>query len=84
MYRSIEHRATVNSSKERLSVATFYSSNLDSELGPACSLVGPNNPPRFRRMPTDEYFKEFFAQKLNGKSYLDFMKLEIKERSETE
>ncbi|KAK4491612.1 hypothetical protein RD792_002367 [Penstemon davidsonii] len=73
-YKSIEHRATVNSSKDRLSVATFYSSNLNSELGPARSLLGPNNPAVFRRMPIDQYFKDFFARKLNGKSYLDFMK----------
>lgn len=80
VYRSVEHRATVNSSKERLSVATFYSSNVDSELGPARSLiVGPNNPPLFRRMPIDKYFKNFFARKINGKSYLDFMKLEGQE-----
>ncbi|KAG5517111.1 hypothetical protein RHGRI_037762 [Rhododendron griersonianum] len=65
VYRSIEHRATVNSTKERLSIATFYSSNLDSELGPAHSLVGPDNPAVFRWMPTEEYFKEFFARKLN-------------------
>lgn len=72
----MEHRAVVNSSKERLSVATFYSCNLDTELGPARSLVGPNKPPLFRRMPVSDYFKNFFARKLNGKSYLDFMKLE--------
>ncbi|KAK6133562.1 hypothetical protein DH2020_032691 [Rehmannia glutinosa] len=77
VYKSIEHRAIVNSSKERLSVATFYSSNMGSELGPARSLIGPKNPPVFRRMPIDEYFKNFFARKLNGKSYLDFMKLEV-------
>ncbi|KAI3466784.1 hypothetical protein Pfo_023447 [Paulownia fortunei] len=82
VYRSIEHRATVNLSKERLSVATFYSSNMDSELGPACSLVGPKNPPIFRRMPIDKYFKDFFARKLNGKSYLDFMKLEVQEHDD--
>ncbi|CAK9139049.1 unnamed protein product [Ilex paraguariensis] len=35
LYRSIEHRATVNSTKERLSIAPFYSSNLHSQLGPA-------------------------------------------------
>ncbi|WMV15703.1 hypothetical protein MTR67_009088 [Solanum verrucosum] len=70
VYRSIEHRAIVNSNKERLSVATFYSSNLDSELGPAHSLTGPNNPPIFRKVPVDKYFKDFFARKLDGKSYL--------------
>lgn len=75
-YRSIEHRAVVNSEKERLSVATFYSSNIDSELGPAPGLITPQNPPVFRRMPTEEYFKVFFARKLNGKSYLDFMRID--------
>ncbi|KAK4361270.1 hypothetical protein RND71_020222 [Anisodus tanguticus] len=78
VYRSIEHRAIVNSDKERLSVATFYSSNLDSELGPAHSLTGPNNPPIFRRVPVDKYFKDFFARKLDGKSYIDFMKEEAR------
>ncbi|KAK6917257.1 Non-hem dioxygenase N-terminal domain [Dillenia turbinata] len=76
VYKSIEHRAIVNSAKERLSVATFYSSRLDSELGPASSLISDQNPPLFRRMPLELYFKEFFARKLNGKSYLDFMKIE--------
>ncbi|KAK1375456.1 Fe2OG dioxygenase domain-containing protein [Heracleum sosnowskyi] len=78
VYRSIEHRATVNSAKERLSIATFYSSNLDSQLGPANSLVGPDRPAVFRRVPIDKYFKEFFARKLDGKAYLDFMKFEVK------
>ncbi|PON54609.1 Oxoglutarate/iron-dependent dioxygenase [Parasponia andersonii] len=79
IYRSIEHRATVNSSKERLSVATFYSSKLDSELGPARSIIGPQNPAIFRRVPIEKYFKDFFARKLSGKSYLDFMRVENEE-----
>ncbi|KAL1829607.1 hypothetical protein DCAR_0208949 [Daucus carota subsp. sativus] len=77
VYRSIEHRATVNPVKERLSIATFYSSNLDSQLGPANSLVRPDRPAVFRRVPIDEYFMEFFARKLDGKAYLDFMKIEV-------
>ncbi|XAR66643.1 Codeine 3-O-demethylase [Bertholletia excelsa] len=79
VYKSIEHRATVNSTKERLSIATFYSSNLESELGPARSLVGLDNPAIFRRIPIEEYFKGFFARKLDGKSYLHFMKIETGE-----
>ncbi|KAF3953337.1 hypothetical protein CMV_021212 [Castanea mollissima] len=47
IYRSIEHRATGNSTNERLSRATFHCSNLDSELGPAPSLSGPDNPAKF-------------------------------------
>ncbi|KAE8720036.1 Protein SRG1 [Hibiscus syriacus] len=82
IYRSIEHRAVVNSTKQRLSIATFYSSKLDRELGPAHSLIVPNNPAIFRRVPLEKYFKEFFAQKLNGKGYLDFMRIKNNDEHE--
>ncbi|KAK4361272.1 hypothetical protein RND71_020224 [Anisodus tanguticus] len=76
VYRSIEHRAIVNSNEERLSVATFYNMNLDSELGPAHSLIGPHNPAIFQRVPVQKYLQDIFARKLEGKSYLDSMKVE--------
>jgi isopenicillin N synthase-like dioxygenase len=76
IYRSIEHRATVNSGKERLSIATFHSSKLDSEVGPATSLIAPHNPAIFRKVPFEKYIKDFLDRKLNGKSYLDFMRIE--------
>ncbi|XP_016472632.1 protein SRG1 isoform X3 [Nicotiana tabacum] len=79
VYRSVEHRAVVNSNEVRLSVATFYTANLDSELGPAHSLIGPNNPAVFRRVPVEKYIKDFFARKLEGKSYVDFMKVETRD-----
>ncbi|PHT29198.1 Codeine O-demethylase [Capsicum baccatum] len=79
VYRSIEHRAIVNSDKERLSVATFYTFNLESELGPAHSLIGRDNPPLFRRVLVQKYLQDFFARKLDGKSYLDFMKVEARD-----
>ena len=76
IYRSIEHRATVNSTNEKLSIATFHSSNLDSELGPGPSLFGPDNPAKFRRVSMEKYFEDLFARKLDGKSYLHFMRIE--------
>ncbi|KAL3522613.1 hypothetical protein ACH5RR_015447 [Cinchona calisaya] len=80
VYRSIEHRAAVNSDKERLSIATFYSSNLESQLAPARSLIGPHNPAVFCSVPIEKFFKEFFAAKLNGKAHLDFMKIQAGEQ----
>ncbi|PHT90125.1 hypothetical protein T459_05238 [Capsicum annuum] len=79
VYRSIEHRAVVNSNQERLSLATFYIFNLDSELGPAHSLTGPNNPPIFRRIRVGKYLQDFFARKLDGKSFIDRMRVEMKD-----
>ncbi|KAJ4849965.1 hypothetical protein Tsubulata_004858 [Turnera subulata] len=74
-YRSIEHRAIVNSSKERISVATFYTSKLESVIGPASSIIGAGIPAIFRRVLTEKYLKDYFARRLEGKSYLDFMKI---------
>ncbi|KAI3859017.1 hypothetical protein MKX03_011106 [Papaver bracteatum] len=71
----MEHRAVVNSTNERLSIAAFHSTNLDAELGPAHSLINPpHKPALFRREAVETYFKNFFAKKLDGKSYLDSMK----------
>ncbi|KAI3740396.1 hypothetical protein L2E82_30825 [Cichorium intybus] len=77
VYKSIEHRVTVQSNKERLSVATFYVPNMTKELGPTHSLVAQHKVANFRRVPFVEYYKGFFARKLEGKSNLEFMKLEV-------
>ncbi|KAF8391140.1 hypothetical protein HHK36_023441 [Tetracentron sinense] len=82
-YRSIEHRATVNSVKERLSIATFLSPNLDGEMGPSPSLITPHSPALFRRVGVEEYFKGLFTRELNSKSYLDVVRIENEEGSST-
>jgi len=76
LYRSIEHPATVNSEKERLSVATFPSLNQDSIVGPLESLITEQTPPQFRKVRVEEYFKNYFARKLEGKAYIDVMRIE--------
>ncbi|CAK7350314.1 unnamed protein product [Dovyalis caffra] len=76
IYRSTEHRASVNLMKDRLSMATFYSPNLDSEMGPAPSLVTPETPAQYRRIRVAEFFKGYFSRELAGKSYIDVMKIQ--------
>ncbi|KAI3951045.1 hypothetical protein MKW92_048768 [Papaver armeniacum] len=73
IYRSVEHRATVNSTKERLSVATFHSPKKDTEIGPI--LITPETPALFRTSSYEDYFRKFFAYKLNGKSFLCSIKI---------
>ncbi|KAM6567966.1 hypothetical protein CsatA_027094 [Cannabis sativa] len=75
IYRSIEHRATVNSTHERLSVATFHNISVDSMIGPAKSLINEKNPALYRTLPNKEYFKGLFSRELDGKNYIDSMKL---------
>ncbi|KAH9797565.1 protein SRG1 [Citrus sinensis] len=81
VYRSVEHRATVNSVKERISIAFFVGPKFDAQVGPLTSLINPDNPPLFRRVLMEEYVKTFFSRKLNGKSHLEYMKIEIAEGS---
>ncbi|KAK4857880.1 hypothetical protein QYF36_007580 [Acer negundo] len=79
IYRSVEHRATVNSLKERLSVATFCSPRLDGEIGPAPSLVTPETPAMFKRIRVEEFYKGRFSRKLDRKSYLDTIRIQNEE-----
>ena len=74
-YRSIEHRATVNSARERLSIATFVSAKFDGDIGPAPSLVSNENPAKFRRISVSDFLRGLFARQLHGKSYLDAMRI---------
>ncbi|CAJ1962093.1 unnamed protein product [Sphenostylis stenocarpa] len=74
-YKSVEHRATVNSEKERISVAMFYLPKFQSEIGPALSLTNPENPPLFKRIGVEKYIQDYFTRKVDGKSYLEFMRI---------
>ncbi|RDX92505.1 Codeine O-demethylase, partial [Mucuna pruriens] len=75
LYKSVEHRATVNSTKERISIAMFFVPKIESEIGPAASLTGPENPPLYKNIKVEKYVKDFFSRKLDGKSYLEHLKI---------
>ena len=75
VYTSIEHRAMVNSARERISMAMFFNPKFSAEIGPAVSLINPQNPPLYRRVGMEKYFKDFFSRKLDGKSFLEHMKI---------
>ncbi|KAI5331881.1 hypothetical protein L3X38_022007 [Prunus dulcis] len=62
VYHSIEHRAMVNSEKERLSVAMFINPKFEAEIGPARSLITPQKPTTLQNS-------------WDGESYLDQMKI---------
>ncbi|KAI4313624.1 hypothetical protein L6164_026587 [Bauhinia variegata] len=74
-YPSIEHRATVNSEKERTSIATFYTPKMDGDMGPAPSLISAERPALFRRIGVEDFFKGFLSRELKGKSYLDSLRV---------
>lgn len=75
IYRSIEHRATVNSEKERISVAAFHAPHMGGYIGPTPSLVTPRSPALFKTMSTADFLNGYIASKIKGKSYLDVVRI---------
>ena len=73
----------VNSMQERLSIAAFHSPKYTAEMGPACSLINAENPALFRRVGVDKYFRDLFTRKLQGKAYLDTMRINYEECNNT-
>ncbi|WJX57504.1 Oxoglutarate-dependent flavonoid 7-O-demethylase 1 [Trifolium repens] len=76
IYRSIEHRAIVNSKKERISIASFQNANMSKVIGPTPGLVTHERPALFKTLTVEEYFKVFFSNELKGKSCLDVMRIQ--------
>ncbi|KAF7814463.1 protein SRG1-like [Senna tora] len=76
IYKSVEHRATVNSEKERISIATFHSAMLDGNIGPSPSLVTPQTPPLFKTIGLFELYERYLSQEVGGKSHLDFIRIQ--------
>lgn len=75
IYKSILHRAVVNATKERLSVAAFHYPASDREIGPIPNLITVDTPARFKRISMIDYVQGLFARELDGKSYLDTMRI---------
>ncbi|XP_074272409.1 protein SRG1-like [Silene latifolia] len=76
VYSSIMHRAVVNSSEARQSIATFYKPSLTSEIGPIPELITPETPAMFKRITMVDYWKGLFSRTLDGKAYLDSMRID--------
>ena len=66
----------MNPEKERLSIATFCNPRHDGMVGPAASLITEQTPAQFKRIGMMEYLRGIFARKLDGKSYIDVMRIE--------
>ncbi|KAG6420199.1 hypothetical protein SASPL_116719 [Salvia splendens] len=73
LYKSIEHRATVNSEKERISIGMFFNPNFEANVGPSPALLG-NQKPIFKTISMKEYVNGFFSRRLQGK-FLDSMRI---------
>ncbi|CAJ1932773.1 unnamed protein product [Sphenostylis stenocarpa] len=71
IYRSIEHRAVVNSWKERFTIATFSGPEWNGNIGPAPSLVTPQTPPLFKTIDVVDFYQGYLSPQHRGKSFIN-------------
>lgn len=74
-YKSIEHRVVINTEKERLSIAAFHSPNMDAMIGPLPELLRGTDV-YYNTETHEEYARLVASCKLDGKTFIDLMKLE--------
>ena len=70
----MEHRAVVNSEKERLSIAAFHGPNYMTMIGPLPDLLKENSE-KYKTTSYEDFLRTFVTRKLGGKSLLGQMKL---------
>ncbi|XP_048529566.1 jasmonate-induced oxygenase 4-like isoform X2 [Triticum urartu] len=62
-YRSVEHRALVNSDKERFTIAFFCNPRGDLPVAPASELVGPGSPALYQEPVTFSDYRKYIRTK---------------------
>ncbi|XP_062201068.1 2-oxoglutarate-dependent dioxygenase 11-like [Phragmites australis] len=75
-YQSIEHRAVINPDKERITIAAFHSAHLFCTIGPLQELLKAGKV-HYRAIDGVEFTKGYFSAKLEGRRYLESLKLGI-------
>ncbi|XP_021690907.2 protein DMR6-LIKE OXYGENASE 2 [Hevea brasiliensis] len=73
-YKSVLHRAVVNSDKERLSIPTFYCPSPDAVIGPAKELIDHDHPAVYKHFTYAEYYEKFWNRGLAKECCLDLFK----------
>ena len=58
-YKSVLHRAVVNSMVERISIPTFYCPSPDAVIGPAKDLIDSDHLIVYRDFTYTEYYEKF-------------------------
>ncbi|KAJ3676359.1 hypothetical protein LUZ60_003771 [Juncus effusus] len=74
IYKSLEHRVTVNSIEERLSLAIAYNPKADLPLSPISELVTPDRPALYKPMTFNEYRRCIRMNGPRGKSQVESLK----------
>ncbi|KAM6544576.1 hypothetical protein CsatB_025312 [Cannabis sativa] len=77
-FKSIEHRVLASKKGPRISVASFFSTNIlptSKVFGPIKELLSENNPPKYKEITLRDYNIFFYNKGLDGTKALDHFKL---------
>ena len=73
-YKSIEHRVTINTNQERMTVSAFHIPSLGGVISPVTCIITEEKI-LYKTMGVEEYAKLYMSNKLDGKRALDHAKL---------
>lgn len=74
-YKSIEHRAFANKSKNRISIPIFVNPGPDAIIGPLPEVLESGEKPMYKHVVFSDYFKHFFSKTHDGKTAIEFAKI---------
>jgi isopenicillin N synthase-like dioxygenase len=72
-YKSIEHRVTINTNHERITVSAFQIPSLGGVISPVTGITEEKI--LYKTTGVEEYAKLYMSNKLDGKRALDHAKL---------
>eukprot|EP00253_Pinus_taeda_P001968 PITA_01968 len=78
-YKSVMHRAVVNSEKPRISVAAFMSLPLEANICPAPELTDEHHPPMYRDTNFAELMNLLTSNEYRAGSFLDSIRLNVRD-----
>jgi feruloyl-CoA ortho-hydroxylase len=76
-YKSIEHLAFVNKSKNRVSIPIFVNPGHDAIIGPLPEVLEGGEKPMYKHLVFSYYFRHFFSKTHDGKKTIEFAKIWI-------
>jgi isopenicillin N synthase-like dioxygenase len=74
-FTSVEHRAVIHPTKERISAAMFFYPCPNIMVGPLPEFM-KGDKERYGSTSYEDFMKQYFATKLDGRKHIERLKLE--------